>query len=267
MNNNTRNYLGWAGVLALLVLAYGIVSYTSTYSRSITPSTFRSFAVNGEGRYVAKPDIARFTFTVRTEGGKNIAALRDDNSKRTNRAIDGLKQIGVDADDIKTENYSLEPRYQSFVCSSARVLPNGASTAQACPPAEIVGYTISQMIGVKVRENLFDKIGDIITGVTTAGANVVSQLTFDIDDRTEAENQARQAAIEDAKKKAEAVAEAGDFEVGRLLSIDEGGFFPVYSKFGMGGDAESFAAPAAAPRIEPGTQDIIVNITLRYEID
>ena len=73
--------------------------------------------------------------------------------------------------------------------------------------------------------------------------------------------------IQKAKEKAKAVARAGDFRLGRLLSIQEGGFpyLPVYERadIGFGG-----AAPSAvsAPAIEPGSQEVKVSVTLVYEI-
>ena len=55
---------------------------------------------------------------------------------------------------------------------------------------------------------------------------------------------------------------------GRLLSIDEGGFTPPFAYMekadGMGGGNADMAP--AMPTIEPGSQDVKVTVTLRYEI-
>jgi len=248
-------YLGAALVVAVFLFAFGYLCYVNIYSKSIQPSSYRSFSVLGEGKITAIPDIAQFTFSVITEGGKNIATSQKDNTDKTNKAIDFLKAQGVEAKDIKTLNYSLDPRYLTYSCNHPE------SSVAPCPPSEIVGYTITQTVSVKIRD--FTKIGDILSGIITNGANSVSSLSFSIDDPTVLENQAREKAISQARNNAELVAKAGGFKVGRLISIEEG-YTPYYA-YGMGGvKAESSLSPA--PTIEPGSQEVTVNITLRYEI-
>ena len=134
---------------------------------------------------------------------------------------------------------------------------------EPCPPPEIVGYSIRQTASVKIRD--FETIGDTLAGVVQNGANSVSQLSFTIDDPTEVRHEARKIAIERAQEKAQRIAEAAGFEVGRLLGIDEsGGLPPIYRMEGLGGAADF--AQAAAPKIEPGSQEVSVTVTLRYEI-
>lgn len=261
MNNKIKDYLGVAVIIVLLFAAYAALSYVKTYSRSIQPSSFRSFSVSAEGKIVAVPDVAQFTFGVKTEGGLNIADLQKENTEKVNKAIEFVKANGVEAKDIKTTNYSLNPRYQYYSC------PRPETGATPCPPAEIVGYTINQTVSVKIRD--FAKIGDILSGVIENGANEVSSLSFAIDDQTLIQDQARNEAIAKAKTRAVSVAKAGGFRLGRLLSIEEGAM-PVYYDYAMtksmglgGAAAESLPAPA----IEAGSQEITVTMTLRYEIE
>jgi uncharacterized protein YggE len=114
---------------------------------------------------------------------------------------------------------------------------------------------------VKIRD--FAKIGEVVSGVVGSGANSVSELSFAIDDPTAVQNQARGEAIDKARNKARAIAEAGDFSIGRLLSIDENapGQPPVY---GVGGAMDEKAL--SAPTIEPGSQEVVVTVNLTYEI-
>ncbi|MFH1170239.1 MAG: SIMPL domain-containing protein [Candidatus Vogelbacteria bacterium] len=256
-SDKTKMFLGWAIIIAVLLVGGSVWSLARTYSRSIQPSAFRSFAVTGEGKVVARPDVAMFTFSIINEGGTDIAALERDNTDRGNKINSFLKDQGVADKDIKTEQYNLSPRYQNSFCRSG-----------ACPPPSIVGYTVTQSVAVKVRD--FTKIGAILSGVVEKGANNVSQLNFTIDDPIAVENEARAKAIAQAREKAKLVAKAGGFSVGRLLGIDEGGR-PYYAeKFAprmMSLDASTAGAPLPAPTIEPGSQDVIVTVTLRYEID
>lgn len=262
MDLKIKNYLGWAGVALMVALALSSLWYVRTYSKSSEPSSYRSFSVSGEGKIVAIPDVAEFSFSVLTQGGKDLGALQAENTLKVNRAIGVVKGAGVVDEDVKTEQYSVEPRYKYFDCRP----DYSSSGGNACPPPEIVGYTVQQTVGVKVRD--FSKVGELLSQVVLSGANSVSQLNFTMDDPTELQNQARAEAISKAKAKAKSIARAGRFDVGKLLSIDEGGYAPVYAKYatyGMGGDMESASAPA--PSIQPGSQEIIVNVTLRYEIE
>jgi len=267
MNESIKTYVGYALILTMLVFSYATVSYVSTYSKSIEPSSFRSFTVSGEGKAVAKPDVAEFTFSVISEGGADVAALQKDNEERNNRVLAFLKEQGIAKDDIRTQSYNIEPRYEGYSCPPVIYREGTVSSPKPCPPPSIVGYTVRQTNTVKVRANLFAKLGEIVGGVGTNGANDVSQLSFTIDDPTAVESEARAEAIQKARAKAESIGRAGGFSVGRLLNIGEGGYYPVYRDFAVAEKAGGFDGSALpAPIIEPGSQEVRVSVTLTYEI-
>ncbi|OGF81890.1 hypothetical protein A2930_00235 [Candidatus Giovannonibacteria bacterium RIFCSPLOWO2_01_FULL_45_34] len=278
MNEKLKGYLGWAGIAFIGVLSFAVLSYVQTYANSIEPGTYRSFSVSGEGKVVAVPDVAEFSFSVITQGGKDLGSLQKENTTKVNKVIEFIKSKGVAAKDIKTQNYSVEPRYTNYSCKPRPMmyeLPgssglSGAGTVIAypvdssCPPPDITGYTINQYVSVKVRD--FTKTGELLSGVVTNGANSVSQLFFTIDDPTVLKNQARAEAIAKAQAEAKNTARAAGFRLGRLLSIDEGYGGPIYYTKSMVADGRGGGMPEAAPTIEPGSQDITVTVNLRYEI-
>lgn len=258
MNQTLKNVLAGAGVLALLVLSGAAVSYVRTYERQAQPGNFRSFTVTGLGKVVAVPDVAQFTFTVITEGDEDVAKLQEENAKKMNAAIAYLKEQGIDEKDIKTQQYNVQPRYQYNPCREGGV----------CPPPDISGYSINQSVEVKVRE--YTRAGELLSGVVSAGANSVSQLTFTIDDPAQLESEARAQAIAEAAEKASAIAEAGNFKVGRILSIGEyESPQPMPYGYGMGAGGGVFMedAKAAVPvTTEPGSQEVNVSVSVTYEI-
>ncbi len=231
MSKKIKDYVGIALIVGILAGAYGIFQYTNFYARSAQSP--RSFSVSGEGKVTGIPDIAQFSFGIIVQGGADIAELQSENSKKGNDIIEFIKSKGVSDKDIKTQSYNIEPRYQK----------NG----------EIVGYTVSQNVLVKIRD--FAKISDILSGVAAKGANFVSQLSFAIDDPANLQNLARMQAIEKARAHAVALAKDGDFRLGRLISISAGGYYPQ-PLYGMG----------MSPVVEPGSQDITANVSLTYEI-
>lgn len=258
MNQKIKDYLGVALIISIIIVAVSVWSAVRTYSRSLEPSSFRSFSVSGEGKVVSLPDVAQFSFSVITQGGVNIAELQKTNTEKTNTAINFVKSQGVETKDIKTQSYNLEPRYQSYNCP--RPLGN---EVEPCPPPTIVGYTITQTVLVKIRD--FAKIGDILKGVIEAGANSVSQLNFAIDEPEKAAAEARAEAIQKAREKAESIAKAAGFSLGRLLSVSESGGVPLPIFF-KGAEVGTGGGALAAPSIEPGSQEVKVNMTLTYEI-
>jgi hypothetical protein len=289
MNQTIKNVLGGAIVLAVLAAGYGVLSFANSYGESIQPSSFRSFSVSGEGKAIAIPDVAEFQFTVVTEGGTDLASLQSKNTDAANKAIAFVKSKGVADKDIETQYYNVDPRYQTYACNNVVLPPvyNGATVSggssgsaaggaviapvapsvQPCPPASIVGYTVTQSVDVKIRD--FTKIGDIMSGVVTSGANQVGQLSFTLDDPSTVQNQAEADAIVKAKVQAQAIATAGGFRIGRLLNVQTGGGmpYPVYAEAAGMGEINSLATKAApAPTIQPGSQEVDMTVTLQYEI-
>lgn len=262
MEHKIKNYLGIAGIVGIVVAAYVAWSFASTYANSVQPGTYRSFSVSAEGKTVAVPDIAAFTFSVVTEGGKDLGALQTQNTNFANSAIEYLKGQGIEAKDIKTQNYDVSPRYQYSNCG---LVPYGGTST--CPPPAIVGYTITQTVSIKVRD--LAKAGEIIGGVVNSGANTVSQLKFTMDNPDAAKTSARSEALDKAKAKAKEIAKEGGFGIGKLLYIqinDGTQNAPMY--YGMGGgDATEKAEIAPAPSIQAGSEDITVSATLTYEIN
>lgn len=268
MDPKIKNWLGIAAIAALVIVTLGSFRFVGIYADSAMPRA--SFATTGEGKVNVVPDIAEFSFGVTTEGGKDVAALQAENTEKANAAIDYVKSQGVDSKDIRTESYNISPRYQSFSCNPVYTEPGvlgsaaGRSAVAACPPSQIVGYTIYQTVHVKIRD--FKKTGDILSGVASRGVNNVSGLNFSVDDIEGVKNDARAEAIKNAREKAAAVAKSGGFRIGRILSIQESGYNPPMPYYSKELSLQAGSADAAAPSIEPGSQDATVNITVTYEI-
>ena len=121
MNKTIKNYLGIALIIVSVVFAYSIASFMSAYSHSVGSSS-RSFSVSGEGKVTAVPDVAQFTFSIITEGNKDLASLQEKNTTKANKVIEFIKGKNVDAKDIKTQQFSVQPRYQYSNCFRGEVV-------------------------------------------------------------------------------------------------------------------------------------------------
>lgn len=239
-----------------LLLAFAALGYVYQYGRSIKQAyPARSFSVDGDAKMTLVPDIATFSVSVVSEGGR-VSDVQKTNTEKMNAVQAFLKESGVDKKDLQTTQYALSPRYDYPVCDGTK-----------CPTPRISGYTLTQELTVKVRDT--EKLGDMLSGVTDKGANTVSSVTFGVDDEKEARNAAREEAIAEARKKAKDMAKAGGFGVGRLISLyEDQGSLPQPMYGGRGGAMmdSSKASLEMAPSIEPGTQDSTVRVTLTFEI-
>ncbi|MDO8303437.1 MAG: SIMPL domain-containing protein, partial [Sedimentisphaerales bacterium] len=178
--------------------------------------------------------------------------LQTDNNTKVNAAIDFVKAQGVDAKDIKTSDYNLSPNY---------------IWNQKTGKSTIDGYTLNQSVSVKVRD--LGKVSAILGGLPAKGINQIGGVNFSIEDQDKYLNVAREEAFTKARAKAQAMAKYSGARIGRVVTFSEsnGGYpYPMYyakeASVGRGGDAQMPPAPV----IEPGSQDVTVNVSVVYEL-
>ncbi|OGI15042.1 MAG: hypothetical protein A3E38_03265 [Candidatus Moranbacteria bacterium RIFCSPHIGHO2_12_FULL_54_9] len=244
-------------IASLVVLTLSVATYAYQYARSVSQAyPTKTFTVDGDAKIETVTDVATFTASVVTEGGKNVAEIQKQNVDKMNGINAFLKEQGVEKKDLQTSQYTLVPRYNYPNCDGQSV----------CPPPSIAGYTLTQTLAIKVRD--LERLGDILSGIVEKGANTVSGVSFTVDDENlAAKEQARSEAIAEAAKKAKIIAKAGHFRLGKIVSFyEDSGITPDPAQGGydgMGGVAEMKAVP---PVIEPGTQSDTVRVNLTYEI-
>lgn len=126
----------------------------------------------------------------------------------------------------------------------------------------INGYNASATLLIKVRN--LDNVNNVIDQATGNGANQVSGLSFGVDDKTKQEGEARQMAVAEAKKKAEQAAKIAGFKLGRIINYSENfGGSPRPIPLMM--DAAK-AVGSVPTQVEPGSSEVLVSVTLSYEI-
>ncbi|MBI4128362.1 MAG: SIMPL domain-containing protein [Parcubacteria group bacterium] len=204
--------------------------------------------VSGEGKVTAIPDIAQIQLSVVSQA-KTVAQATKDNTQKMNTIVAFLKEGDIDEKDIKTTNYSVSPQYDY---SEFRTQPT------------ITGYQVDQTVTVKVRK--LDAVGDVIDGATSRGANQVGGLNFTIDEPKKLEAEARKEAIANARAQAQVIARELGASLGRVVSFSEssGGFPPpIYFARDL---AEVGGVGGGAPSIQPGENEVVVNVSVTYEI-
>lgn len=228
---------------------------------SVTTSKSDAFSVTGEGRVEAAADSATVRLGVVARAATAEAAREALNSN-INRVIEQIEALGVPKSNIKTENFNIYPEY-----GDTRPLPANTPVSDQ---NRITGYNANTNISVMIdSEKLANQVqpaslaNKIVDAGTAAGANQVGGVDFQVKNKDEALNKAREMAVADAKKKAEDASRIAGFKLGNIINYSEGqggGYPPV-----MAMKAED-ARGGSATNIQPGTNEITVTVTLSYEI-
>ncbi len=233
----------------LLVLAVTAIVIVSVATKNTQPFQ-NQFSVTAEGKVFAKPDIANIRLGVRTDARPTAAQAIADNTKKMNEVVASVKNLGIEEKDIKTSQYQLYPEYD---------YPDGRQRLR--------GYSLNQEVTLKIRD--LDKVGAVIENATQAGANQVGDISFTIDDVDDLKAQARAEAIVNAKQKMEELQNRTGIKLDRLINVYESDQpqypVPYYGIGGMGGDMAM--AKSSVPQIEPGQNEIVVNVTMTWEVE
>ncbi len=212
---------------------------------SVTTTKPDTSSVTGEGKVSAPPDIAIVNAGVQAQGS-TVKIVQDQRNKNSNAVSAAVKSAGVDGKDIQTSGYNINPMYD-YTAGSQR----------------ITGYQASSDLTIKVRA--IDKANAVIDAATAAGANQIGGITFDVDNKTAAQNQARGLAVADAKSKAENAAKMAGFSLGRIINYSED-FGGAPRPGPMLAKAETGLGAGAPTQVETGTNEIMVTVTLSYQI-
>ena len=222
-----------------------LINAWNNYRNAGATNISQTVSFTGEGKVKAEPDTAKVDIGLITEG-KDSIAVQNENSDKMNAVIKFLSgEQKIAGEDIKTNNYSLSPKYDYIKGKSI-----------------LVGYVLSQTLTVTVRD--LNKIGKILDGSVEKGANQINSVSLFVDKPEQLKDKAREEAVKQAQDKAAAISKIAGLRLGRLVGFSEGSYGepPVfYEAMGKGGDSM-----APAPQIEPGTQEIKISIILTYLI-
>lgn len=203
--------------------------------------------VAGEGVAIAVPDLALVTSGVVTRAPSAVAALRA-NAAAMNKVFAELKSARIEDRDFGTVGVTVQPQYDY-----------GDGSAPRAP--RIVGYEARNAVTVRARD--LDRLGELLDRLAAAGSNQIDGLVFDVSDREAKLDQARRAAVADAKRKAELLAAGAGARLGPVLAIDEqegGAPVPFTAR------AKAMEDAAATP-VARGEQELRVRITARWLLE
>ena len=155
--------------------------------------------VSAEGNARARPDMATVRVGVVTTGRTSQAAL-EENTRRMTSLIDALRHEGVSDNDIQTSSLTVRPQRQQRIVSN---------------------YSAANSVEVRVRN--VEATGRIVDAIVAVGGNTVQGVGFAFQAPEAQLDQARRAAIAEARRRADLYAEALGLRAVRTIEVTEPG--------------------------------------------
>lgn len=200
----------------------------------------RQVTVVGSGQVQGVPDT--LTADVAMEFiAPDVSAALNQSSQRQQAVIDALVASGVDRKDIATKQVSVQPQFGN----------DGASNT-------ITGYRASNAIEVKIRDTGTASQTLTLIAETGGDATRINSVSYSIEDDSDLVRDARAAAFDDAKNRAQQYADLSGLNLGEVISIsEESGSTPPRPM--------PRAAMEAVP-LEPGQQAVNFSVTVIWEL-
>jgi uncharacterized protein YggE len=207
-------------------------------------------SVDGTGSVTVTPDIGTLYVDVETKGDTSEEA-KTENAKISNELVDKFKLAGVADADIKTASVSV---YENQVYDN--------NTGQY----DVDGWIAYQSITLTIRDT--ERAELLLDLATEGGATRTYGPNFHVDDSAPYLAQAREKAVEDAKAKAQVIADALDLKVGKVIAYYEyeaGKGYPYEMSTNYAPDA-AMGGEIKTMELEEGSQEIMMNVTITYEL-
>lgn len=239
-------------LLTLSILTIGFIQAAQTPALAKDKDPAVVISISGTGHVNAEPDITYISSGVVSEAKTAKKALADNNEKMQ-AIFEVLAKTGIERKHIQTSNFSVQPRYNHY-----RPKPG-----EEHRPPKIVGYTVNNTLTVKVID--LSTLGQTITEVVKFGSNQLGNIRFDVSNKKELLDEARKAAVLDARRKAEIYTSAAGVKIGKLLSLREGSrSTPRPRQYDL---ARASLKEAAPTPVSGGEQQLSITVAITWEIE
>lgn len=228
------------------------MTYPSTYyPGSHGGAPMSGIHVIGAGVVTVSPDLATLHMGVEARAD-TVEEARSEAASAMDAVKAALEAYGIAETDIQTRHFSIHPEY---VWRDMTDRERGHYREQV-----LVGYRVTNTVEVKVRH--LDQVGEIIDDAARAGGDAirVNHVSFTVEDPAQYERQAREAAVKEARAKAQDMASWAGESLGSLMQLEEAGA-PSPVRVDMAAErflAEDAAAPATP--ISPGELEVRVTV-------
>jgi uncharacterized protein YggE len=170
-----------------------------------------------------------------------------ENTVRMNAVVAAVKKAGIADRDIQTTGLNLQPQYRY---------------ADNQPPV-LTGYQVTNTVSLRLRK--LGEAGRLLDTLVGVGANQIGGPNFSVDAADEALDEARVAAVQTARTRAQLYAQAAGLRIKRIVSISESGAIEPGPRPMM--VMARAVRMEAAPMVAPGEVALGVNVTMVFELE
>ncbi len=198
------------GILAI-ILALGLVAVAVL--KPLPQDQYDQLQVSGTASFKEAPDQA--TIYVYIETTKDTALMaQQEASNILARVIKALENEGIPSNNIQTDTFSIYPEYY---------YPKDREPT-------LLGYRA--VYGLIVITTDVSKTGNLIDASIKAGANRINNIEFGLSGAKmeEAKVKVIKEAVKVAQVKANAMAEAGNFRLGKIAYMNESSYYVPYNR-------------------------------------
>lgn len=226
--------------------------FTPAVAAAQTPTPSQPVIV-AQGASVLKvaPDQAWITVAVETRDAKAPEARRLAAVSMTS-IMAALKKVGLPDDAIRTTGYSLTPDYE---------YANGRQRMR--------GFIVTNQVQVRIDDitrvaEVLDAVGAL--SLATSSNLTITNLRFDLKDRSQIERDALKLAVEDALASAKAMAAGAGVALGRISRIDSMGGSPKFQEMAPMMSMQARDGAAVSTPVSPSEIEIRAAVMLTVEI-
>jgi uncharacterized protein YggE len=231
--------------LPLAGLAFAVLAATLGPAAAQPAASPRQVSIQGEGQASAAPDEAVIGGGTQVQARTAKEAM-DGNSTAMRQVLEALKQAGIAERDVATSALTLRP-----------VIEQGSGNRP-----RVTGYAAGHRITVRVRD--LARLGDVLDRMVAGGANQIDGLDLTVSNWSAKVDEARVAAVADARRKAEALAQAAGARLGKVVTITEhGGTTPPPMVRSSAARSLSYSGPAP---VATGDQTFRLSVSVVWEL-
>ncbi|MEM2956443.1 MAG: SIMPL domain-containing protein [Candidatus Pacearchaeota archaeon] len=235
-------------IIAFTIILLAIFGYFIVYQFTV-PS--KEVNVDGVAEIKVFPDIVAIYLKIETNGS-SAAIAKDKNSEIEENMVNALIREGFAREDITTFDYAI---YEDFEWTE-----EGKKS---------LGWKAIHTLRIELSSDKMNLTGKVIDIVVDNGA-IINFINFELSQIKENEykKEALTLATQDAKAKAEGIAEGLGMKVGDVVSVSTSIWeyrpWPMYDKVITLKEAEE--AKEAITTIQPGKQTVAAFVSIKYKL-
>lgn len=182
----------------------------------------KTIRVTGKGSMQLKPDLTVIELHL-TQVFPAFEEATSASAAQTKEIKDALEPLGFGREEIKTTAFSVDPERESYQDGNGRY------------QNRLVGYRYHHRLRFSFDVSN-ERLGKVLYALSQIEAEAEFDVKYTVKDAESAKNKLLGLAVEDSRRKAEALAQAADVRLGEIVNIDYARSEPEFVSRPFAGD-------------------------------